>query len=257
MFRFIPIVLLLCFINAQIDTIVTVNASSYTDWVYFSFNQGGTIIVDEPETSLDWDLAFQRNNIKTNSGLSGYGNGGGYVDLNQTWTGELFDSYDTITSNIQFESDNIVEGSMIDYTGCYDFSIHVFVDCAKNPSLDKWGWFDDSYTFNINNYMMLTKTANGNDYYKFWPFSYYTLNGSGGYITFRYASLDSSLNECNYMDGDVNYDNFLNVVDLVSIVNFIISDSNYDDCQESLADFNQDGIINVVDLVGIINLILN
>ena len=46
---------------SQIDTVITVDASSYFNWVYFSFDTGSIVPVDEPENSLEWDLAFKRN----------------------------------------------------------------------------------------------------------------------------------------------------------------------------------------------------
>ena len=43
-----------------------IDASSYDDWIYFSFDSGEIVDISEPEGSMDWDIAFQRNNIKTN-----------------------------------------------------------------------------------------------------------------------------------------------------------------------------------------------
>ena len=48
------------------------------------------IEIENSENSLDWDIAFKRNHIKTNSGLSGIGEGGGYIDESQTWNDELW-----------------------------------------------------------------------------------------------------------------------------------------------------------------------
>lgn len=55
-----------------------VNASDYAKWVYFSFEKGAIVELSEAEakTSLDWDLAFHRYDIRTNSGKSGQGQGG-------------------------------------------------------------------------------------------------------------------------------------------------------------------------------------
>ena len=77
---------------------VTIPATSYSDWVYFSIEQNSTVEIADPENSLDWDLAFQRKHIKTNSGLSGSGNGGAYVDSLMTWSdqwGDLNEITDT------------------------------------------------------------------------------------------------------------------------------------------------------------------
>lgn len=44
-------------------------------YVYFSFNKG-VVEVTDPQASNDWDIAFNRYHIKTNSGTSGKGQGG-------------------------------------------------------------------------------------------------------------------------------------------------------------------------------------
>lgn len=47
-------------------------------WKYFSFAKGDFVDLTEEEaaTSLEWDIAFQRYYIRTNSGTSGKGQGG-------------------------------------------------------------------------------------------------------------------------------------------------------------------------------------
>ena len=52
--------------------------------------------------------------------------------------------------------------------------------------------------------------------------------------------------------GDINYDNAVNVVDIVNLVNWIFNDTPY----SCVADINSDGNINVVDVVNLVNLIL-
>jgi hypothetical protein len=50
------------------------------DWIYFSLEQGKEVQVNEAEhnTALTWDLAFNRYNVRTNSGLTAGGQGGAY-----------------------------------------------------------------------------------------------------------------------------------------------------------------------------------
>ena len=54
------------------------------------------------------------------------------------------------------------------------------------------------------------------------------------------------------LPGDINNDGILNVVDVVSIVNLILT-GDYSE----LADINEDNLLNVQDVISIINLILN
>lgn len=67
------------------DGVFIHDCSSYTDWHFFSFDDGkviGSCDAEDKEAyqtwynRTDWDLAFHRQNIKTNSGLSGIGRGG-------------------------------------------------------------------------------------------------------------------------------------------------------------------------------------
>ncbi|MAJ45009.1 MAG: hypothetical protein CMF96_09750 [Candidatus Marinimicrobia bacterium] len=52
--------------------------------------------------------------------------------------------------------------------------------------------------------------------------------------------------------GDINGDNNINVVDVVTIVNYVLNNDTSDSC----ADLSNDGLINVVDIVQLVNLIL-
>ena len=57
--------------------------------------------------------------------------------------------------------------------------------------------------------------------------------------------------------GDVNSDGLINVLDVVNIINFILSINIPVGDQFILSDINQDDIINVLDVVLIVNIILN
>ena len=57
--------------------------------------------------------------------------------------------------------------------------------------------------------------------------------------------------------GDVNSDGLINVLDVVNIINFILSINIPVGDQFVLSDINQDDVINVLDVVLIVNIILN
>ena len=60
--------------------------------------------------------------------------------------------------------------------------------------------------------------------------------------------------ECSdSIEGDLNYDGIVNIIDVVSLVNCILSDSRCDIC----FDINYDGEINVVDIISLVNIILD
>ena len=56
--------------------------------------------------------------------------------------------------------------------------------------------------------------------------------------------------------GDVNYDNTINIIDIVLIINHILEISPLDSDAQLNADINSDQQINIVDIVQIVNLIL-
>ena len=57
-------------------------------------------------------------------------------------------------------------------------------------------------------------------------------------------------------DGDVNSDNIVNVVDIVSVVGFVLGTAEPSEDEQCSADTNSDGTINVVDIVAIVSIIL-
>jgi len=71
-----------------------------------------------------------------------------------------------------------------------------------------------------------------------------------------------SVNESIYLGidninlGDVNGDNIINVLDIVNIVNFILSYSEPDYQASIAADVNSDDVINVLDIIAIVNIII-
>ena len=56
----------------------------------------------------------------------------------------------------------------------------------------------------------------------------------------------------NQLLGDINFDDLINILDVVVLVNIIIEQQSYN----YIADLNQDEIINILDVVAIINIIL-
>jgi len=66
---------------------------------------------------------------------------------------------------------------------------------------------------------------------------------------------DDSPSQCT--GGDINADGIINVLDIVSAVNFVMNVATPTDDEACAADYNGDGVINVLDIVSIVNLILS
>ena len=90
----------------------------------------------------------------------------------------------------------------------------------------------------------------------------------GEYVEYSVSSVDIHENESEqslieglYVNapGDVNADFTLNVLDLITIVNHILSaESNpFDEVQQNIADYNADGNIDIMDVVQLINILVN
>ena len=69
--------------------------------------------------------------------------------------------------------------------------------------------------------------------------------------------LDDLLHTGNGIMGDINQDNVINVLDIITLINFILSEDVPMDDEFSYSDLNSDNVLNVLDIVILVNLILN
>ena len=67
----------------------------------------------------------------------------------------------------------------------------------------------------------------------------------------------SYLGEEECLGGDITEDGFVNVLDVVTLVNHILHGTELTGCGLIAADLNQDGVINILDVVTLVNMILN
>jgi len=69
--------------------------------------------------------------------------------------------------------------------------------------------------------------------------------------------INNLINSTNGILGDINQDSIINVLDIISLINFVLGLDTPTSDEMILSDLNQDGIINVLDIVSLVNLILN
>ena len=62
--------------------------------------------------------------------------------------------------------------------------------------------------------------------------------------------------ELNIIIGDTNFDQEINILDVVSLVQYVLGNINYLDQQIEAADFNLDQTIDILDIVGTVSIIL-
>ena len=60
-----------------------------------------------------------------------------------------------------------------------------------------------------------------------------------------------------FIASDVTQDGLVNVLDIVLLVNWILSDTSLTDLESSIADMTNDGLVNVLDIVALVDTILN
>ncbi len=156
---------------------ITIDASDYSTWVYFSFDEDTIVPVNDFKNSTNWDLGFNRYNLRVNCGTSGPGNGGTYA------TGE------TMFSNLVIAPEN---GYSV------NDSIEVVTDISSMPPVMETvpgdtllaSWIEMSYNNNgpvytYSNEIFVIKTAKGK-YAKIWLKDYFNDEAKSGNVTMKY-----------------------------------------------------------------------
>lgn len=153
-----------------------VAATSYTEWVYYSFSEEAVVAVTDPKTETNWDIGLRRNHFSTNSGSSGNGVGGAY-DAGVVNFDTYFEAPET-----GYTVDDTVQN--MDLT---TMPFPTMYSIAGNTVLETWGEFTEEQppSFIPSNKVFIVKTAD-DKYVKMIILNYYGTEGSG-YITFKYA----------------------------------------------------------------------
>jgi hypothetical protein len=143
-------------------TVFTIDATAQEEWRFFSLRRG--VILERPG-ALDWDLAFRRFQVMTNSGTGFFGSGGaidlGLVPFEQTQT---LPSTGYVTNTVRSDTTNAAIQDWYDYS-----------------------YFSHLLTPKPNVYAI--RTADGG-YAKFQFVGYYCPGVAAGCVTFRYQLQD-------------------------------------------------------------------
>ena len=180
----------------QIAINTTIEATSYTEWVYLSVTDTGFVYLDsisesEANTSLEWDLAMMRNHFRTNSGLSGPGDGGAYMADND-WNCLNFEIFSNVPKNITFIVDSMLTN--IYQPWAHEDENTAYTEKPGSTVLENWGWFDidDSYYFYYTHKQFIVKLPENRGYIKLWPYQYYGELGKSAHITLMYDFIEES-----------------------------------------------------------------
>lgn len=166
---------------------VTVDASA-GQWKYFSFTTGKEVEFKDPMVSVDWDIAFNRFYVKTNSGVSGKGKGGALVATSDDFfavgvapkEGYLADDQSKVekvgwpSQDMQMEFNSRVSGGMkgVNLTG------YVTYDPGRRSQ--------GKSPYEMTKRVYIVKTADGSKYVKIQFKDYVNEKNMGGHPKFIY-----------------------------------------------------------------------
>ena len=68
--------------------------------------------------------------------------------------------------------------------------------------------------------------------------------------------LEELINDAPMVQGDINVDGIVNILDIVYLVNFILNNQTPTDIQFTSSDLNLDGLLNILDIVQLVKIIL-
>lgn len=140
----------------------TIDARSRSEWVFFNFRDRAVAATSQDAT--DWDLAFRRNRLLTNSGDTNSRGRGGAVDLKE------IPLADAVAPDEGYLADTTHEDRGL-----------------ENPALHKWysyDWTTHIITSKEHTYALRTSTG---EVVLLTFVSYYCDDGSSGCITFRFT----------------------------------------------------------------------
>ena len=151
------------------------------DWIYFSLREGKELSIAEAnhKTDLSWDLAFNRYNVRTNSGLSGNGQGGALKTESTS-----FDDVNAVPAG-QFAIDTVY---IISAPGS-GFPPPTMESTANLVLCEAIAFSGPPPAYTPSPNVFIVRLADGR-YAKFMAIGFYNDEGVSGYYTFKYALLD-------------------------------------------------------------------
>jgi hypothetical protein len=160
------------------------SVADYGLWYYFSFEEGevigtGSAKPSDPDDAAwkargDWDLAFHRQDVRTNSGTSGNGQGGALEAASATLS--------TIT---EAPSSGYVVDDSISILPAFAMP-PTYVNSAGNTVVSNWAVFSHAEGWSIADKAFVVKTADGK-YAKIKLVNFLDEDDASGFVTMEYV----------------------------------------------------------------------
>ena len=153
----------------------------------------------------------------------------------------------------EWDENDIPKHVYYDYVKYYEYSAGNGNHGTDNDFL--FSWFDD---FNYYDNSIWSDNSNGTFNGNLCSFSSSNTNYYNGYLILTLTDISENL-ECNQIDGDINSDAVLDVLDLIIMVEIALSDSFADIqiCEYLASDKDCNQILNIIDLVLWVEFIIN
>ena len=126
---------------------------------------------------------------------------------------------------------------------------------------------DDAYFFaatEVGPYVYITEEGTWQDLagisapdQTYWSVEYIPELNTARFGTYGRGIWDFIIDDAVDIAGDINFDETVNIQDVIMLVNFVLGIDNPDDYQFSAGDINEDDILNIQDIIATINIILD
>lgn len=175
--------------EGQTMEVKDLDASDNEKWVYYSFNKG-VVDVTNPRTSENWDIAFNRYNIRTNGGTSGIGKAEVIKTESKLFTEVTKAPAEDYTKDTEetpitrpgqtatpISVNKIITGNVGTQTGWWNYTPPAQGSTTPKTEITQW--------------VYVVKTASGDKYVKIQltAYNHSVKPDQSGFITFKYAYL--------------------------------------------------------------------
>ena len=188
---------------------------------------------------------------------------GEFYDMYDQYTGDFYDQYTAVKDDAffvssnnplliaQLTSDNDFGNVNVGETGVIEMTLYnpstvdleIYGISMTNPE------FSTSDISGISAGETITKFINFNPTYDGYQENTMTIYSDDEYDPATVFQLSGN---GVGIEGDMNGDGTLNILDIVALINFVFNDND-----NPFADLNDDGTVNIVDVVMLVNLVLN